>query len=177
MHRLPIIDRKAVARFTARVVLALTVISASLASIPTHALDILIGSSQRNTFNYNASRILCRLVNGQTDDYSCDVLAAGDELHSSDQLHTLTNVQNGALDLGVIDSSVQFDAVNRRGRFEFFDIDFENIRSAWQWAVEEVASGEGRILRPVVFKDWNDVFIADALNGFDGVFLFAVQCF
>lgn len=129
MHRLPIIDRKAVARFTARAVFALTVISGSLASIQIHAMDILIGSSQRNTFNYNASRILCRLVNGQTDDYSCDVLAAGDELHSSDQIHTLTNVQNGALDLGVIDSSVQYDAVNRRGQFEFFDIDFENIRS------------------------------------------------
>ncbi len=42
---------------------------------------------------------------------------------------------------------------------------------AWQWAVEEVAAGEGGILRPVVFTDWNDVFVADALNGFDGVFL------
>lgn len=129
MQSLPIIDCKAVARFTARVVLVLASLILALTSIQSHALDVLIGSSQRTTFNYNASRPLCRLVNSQTDNLKCNVLAAGDELHSSDQIHTLTNVQNGALDLGVIDSSVQFDAVNRHGRFKFFDIDFQNIRS------------------------------------------------
>jgi len=42
---------------------------------------------------------------------------------------------------------------------------------AWQWAVEQVASENGGILRSVIFTDWNDVLISDALRGFDGVFL------
>ncbi len=42
---------------------------------------------------------------------------------------------------------------------------------AWQWAVEQVAAENGGILRPVIFTDWTDVLVADALKGFDGVFL------
>ncbi len=129
MQCLSIIGLTGIVRFTTPAVFALAVVSLALASIQAHAVDMLIGSSQRNVFNYNASRILCRLVNDQTDDLICQVLPAAEGLHSSDQIHTLTNVQNGALDLGVIDSAVQYDAVNRRGRFEFFDIDLGNIRS------------------------------------------------
>lgn len=129
MQCLSIIGLTGILRFTTPAVFALAVVSLALASIQAHAVDILIGSSQRNVFNYNASRIVCRLVNDQTDELNCEVLPAGEELHSSDQIHTLTNVQNGALDLGVIDSAVQYDAINRRGQFEFFDIDLANIRS------------------------------------------------
>ena len=42
---------------------------------------------------------------------------------------------------------------------------------AWQWAAEEAAGEVDGILRPVIFTDWNDVFVADALKGFNGVFL------
>lgn len=129
MQRRLIFDFTAIARFTARAASALLL--ASLMSIPSpaSALDVLVGSSQRNTFNYHVGRILCRLINGQATDLSCDVLAVEAGLDSSDQVHTLTNVHNGALDLGIIDSAVQFDAVSRRGQFEYFDIDLENIRS------------------------------------------------
>jgi TRAP transporter TAXI family solute receptor len=129
IHRQPFFDSTALARISAQAVLILALFAPTLGPSSAHALDILIGSSQRGTFNYDASRILCRIINSQTEDLNCSVVAAGDELHSSDQIHTLTNVQNGALDLGVIDSAVQFDAVNRRGRFEFFDIELDSIRS------------------------------------------------
>ncbi len=42
---------------------------------------------------------------------------------------------------------------------------------AWQWAAEEAAGEMDGILRPVIFTDWNDVLVSDALKGFDGVFL------
>ena len=129
MQRRSIIDLKGVVRISLPAVFALTVSSLVMTSVPANAMDVLVGSSQRTVFNYNASRILCRLINGQADDLNCDVLPAGEGLHSADQIHTLTNVQNGALDLGIIDSAVQYDAVNRRGQFEFFDIGLENIRS------------------------------------------------
>lgn len=149
MKRLSTIDLTVAARITALSVFAMVAIAPVTAWIQTaHALDILIGSSQRHTFNYTASRVLCRLVNGHTEELNCNVIAAGKDLHSSDQIHTLTNVQNGALDLGVIDSAVQYDATNRLGRFEFFDIDLENIRSLFSLygvPITVIARGEVRL--------------------------------
>lgn len=42
---------------------------------------------------------------------------------------------------------------------------------AWQWAVEIAVTSIKGILRPILYTDWNDVLISDALKGFDGVFL------
>ena len=65
MKRLSTIDLTVAARITALSVFAMVAIAPVTAWIQTaHALDILIGSSQRHTFNYTASRVLCRLVNG-----------------------------------------------------------------------------------------------------------------
>lgn len=122
-------ESKSVAPFAPRMVLALSLVL--FVSIPSPALsvDILVGSSQTNTSNHYASRALCRLINSQSDDLNCRVLAAEEGLHSSDQIHTLTNVRNGALDLGVVDSAIQYNAVNRSGQFEFFDMGFDNLRA------------------------------------------------
>ena len=129
MQRQLIIDFTSTARFSAHLTVALSLMSLMAMSSPVFALDILVGSSQRNTFNYHVGRVLCRLINGQATDLICDVLATEQGLDSPDQIHTITNVHNGALDLGIIDSGVQYDAVNSSGRFEFFDISMENIRS------------------------------------------------
>jgi TRAP transporter TAXI family solute receptor len=129
LQRQMIIDFPAVARFSVHATIALSLMSLMATSSPVLALDILVGSSQRNTFNYHVGRVLCRVINGQATDLNCDVLAAEQGLDSSDQVHTLTNVHNGALDLGIIDSGVQYDAANSSGRFEYFDINLENIRS------------------------------------------------
>jgi len=42
---------------------------------------------------------------------------------------------------------------------------------AWQWAVEIAIMSVKGVLRPIVYTDWNDVLIGDALKGFDGIFL------
>jgi TRAP transporter TAXI family solute receptor len=129
LQRQLIIDFTSTARLFAHLTVALSLMLLMAMSGPVFALDILVGSSQRNTFNYHVGRVLCRLINGQATDLTCDVLAAEQGLDSPDQIHTITNVHNGALDLGIIDSGVQYDAVNSSGRFEFFDISMENIRS------------------------------------------------
>ena len=98
-------------------------------SNPTFALDVLLGSSQTGTFNHHTGRILCRLVNSPSEDINCDVSVPERDIHSTDQIHIITNVRNGALDLGIIDSAVQYDAVNRTGQFEYFDMNFDNLRS------------------------------------------------
>ena len=120
---------RCVTRVVVRSTLALCLVLLVSIPRPAFSLDILIGSSQTNTSNYYAGRALCRLINSQSDDLDCRVLAAEEGLHSSDQIHTLTNVRNGALDLGIVDSAIQYNAVNRSGQFEFFDTGFDNLRA------------------------------------------------
>ena len=116
-------------RFLPRSVLALCFVFFASVPAPAFSLDILIGSSQTGTFNHNVARVLCRLINAKVEDVECAVLAAEEGLHSSDYIHTRTNVRNGALDLGIVDASIQYDAVNRSGQFEFFDMSLDNLRS------------------------------------------------
>ena len=96
---------------------------------PAFSLEILIGSSQLGTFNYRVGRVLCQLINSHAGDLECNVAPAETGLHSSDNVHTLTNVLSGGLDLGIVDSSVQFNAANRTGQFEYFDFSFDHLRS------------------------------------------------
>lgn len=96
---------------------------------PAFSLDILIGSSQTGTFNHHTGRILCRMVSSPNEDISCDVSVPERDIHSTDQIHIMTNVRNGALDLGIIDSAVQYDAATGTGQFEYFDMNFDNLRS------------------------------------------------
>jgi hypothetical protein len=102
-----------------------------LALLPPTALslDILIGSSQLGTFNHRTGRALCQLINTHADDLKCSVAPSEAGLHSSDSIHTLTNVLSGGLDLGIVDSSVQYDAANRTGQFAYFDFSFDHLRS------------------------------------------------
>lgn len=96
---------------------------------PVLALDILVGSAQSGTFNHRVGRALCQLINSKAEEIQCDVVPADSGLHSSDTVHTLANVLSGGLDLGIVDSSIQYDAVNRTGQFEYFDFSFDNLRS------------------------------------------------
>lgn len=116
-------------RFLPRSFFALCFVFLASTPEPAFSLDLLIGSSQTQTFNHKVARVLCRLINARVDDLGCEVLAAEEGLHSSDYIHTLTNVRNGALDLGIVDASIQYDAVNRSGQFEYFDMSLDNLRS------------------------------------------------
>jgi hypothetical protein len=40
----------------------------------------------------------------------------------------LTNLRGGSLDIGLIDSRMLYDAINKTGNFEFLDISYENLR-------------------------------------------------
>jgi TRAP-type uncharacterized transport system substrate-binding protein len=44
-------------------------------------------------------------------------------------MHNLTNIRSGSLDLGIVDSTRQANAVNQSGRFKFTDIRYDNLRS------------------------------------------------
>ena len=107
----------------------LLLVFCALLSPSAFSLDILIGSSQSGTFNHRVASVLCQLVNSHADELECKVSSADAGLHSSDAIHTLTNVLSGGLDLGIVDSSIQYHAASRTGQFEYFDFNLEHLRS------------------------------------------------
>ena len=87
-----------------------------------NALDILLGTGEPGTFSHFTSRILCRIINNYSDDLNCKTVPTPDDVNN------LTNLRGGALDIGLIDSRMLLDAINKTGQFKFFDINYENLR-------------------------------------------------
>ena len=88
-----------------------------------NALDILLGTGEPGTFSHFTSRILCRIINRYSDDLNCKTVPAPDDVHN------LTNLRQGGLDIGLIDSRMLLDALNKTGHFMFLDIGYENLRA------------------------------------------------
>jgi hypothetical protein len=87
-----------------------------------NALDILLGTGEPGTFSHFTSRILCRIINNYPDDLTCKAVPAPDDVHN------LTNLGEGGIDIGLIDSRMLLDAINKTGHFKFLDIGYENLR-------------------------------------------------
>ena len=86
------------------------------------AIDILLGTGEPGTYSHFTGRILCRVINSQMSDMNCEIVPAPGDVHN------LTNLRGGSLDIGLVDSRMLFDAVNKSGYFEFLDISYENLR-------------------------------------------------
>jgi len=93
------------------------------------ALELLLGTSQSGTFDHHTGRVICRMLNSLTEDLDCRVAPADDASHADAAVHNLTNIRSGSLDLGIVNSTNQANAVNRSGQFEFLDIRYDNLRS------------------------------------------------
>ena len=87
------------------------------------ALDILLGTGKTGTFSHFTGRTICRMINRQADDINCKTVPVPDDVHN------LTNLRGGALDIGLIDSRLLHDAINTTGYFEFLDISYDNLRA------------------------------------------------
>ncbi|UCH20439.1 MAG: TAXI family TRAP transporter solute-binding subunit [Deltaproteobacteria bacterium] len=87
------------------------------------ALDILLGTGEPGTFSHFTGRTICRMINKFSDDLTCKTVVAPDDVHN------ITNLRGGALDIGLIDSRLLYDAINKTGYFKFFDISYENLRT------------------------------------------------
>jgi TRAP transporter TAXI family solute receptor len=87
------------------------------------AMDLLIGTGEIGSFSHFAGRTLCRTIDNRLTDVHCEALPAPDDLHN------LTNLQIGSLDLVLVDSCSLHDAVARTGEFRFLDFRFDNLRA------------------------------------------------
>ncbi len=91
--------------------------------ISAHALDILLGTGKAGTFSHFTGRAICRMINSHADDIDCKTVPAPDDMHN------LTNLRGGALDIGLVDSRMLHDAIKKTGYFKFLDIGYENLRT------------------------------------------------
>jgi hypothetical protein len=67
--------------------------------------------------------MLCRVINKHSNDLNCRTVPGPGDVHN------LTNLQGGSLDIGLIDSRMLHDAINKSGYFEFLDITYDNLRA------------------------------------------------
>lgn len=88
-----------------------------------HAFDIQLGTGAPGTFSHFSGRMLCRTINSQMDDLNCQVAPTPDDVDN------LTNLRGGSLDIGIVDSRLLIDAVNKTGHFQYLDISYENLRA------------------------------------------------
>jgi len=98
------------------------IIGACIFPFSANAFDVLLGTGEPGTFSHFTGRVLCRVMNSHTSDMNCQTVP------TPDNVHNLTNIRGGSLDIGLIDSRMLLDAVNKTGYFEFLDISYENLR-------------------------------------------------
>ena len=98
--------------------------------LPVHADEILIGTGSKSGVYFQVGRSICRLLNRAAEDISCQ------PLETAGSVSNLANVENGALEIGIVQSDVQHHAVNRSGPYEFVDTPHGNLRALFSLYVE-----------------------------------------
>ncbi len=104
----------------ASVLLALLIIGVSPVSVS--AFDLFLGTGPEGTFSHFSGKMLARVINRNAGDINCKIVP------SSGDIHNLTNIQGGSLDIALIDSRMLYDAFKKAGYFEFLDIRYDNLR-------------------------------------------------
>ena len=110
-------------RFCRRAPVILTFLMIAIFPFSVNAFDILMATGEPDTFSHFAGRMLCRVINKHSNDLNCRTVPGPGDVHN------LTNLQGGSLDIGLIDSRMLHDAMNKSGYFEFFDISYDNLRT------------------------------------------------
>lgn len=109
--------------FLKRVPVIFALFIAGLFPFSANATDILLGTGDAGTFSHFAGRTICRVVSRHSSELNCKTVPATGDVHN------LTNIQDGALDVSLIDSRMLYDAMNKKGYFEYLDIRYDNLRA------------------------------------------------
>lgn len=87
-----------------------------------HSTELLLGTGDRGSFSHFAGKWLCHTLNVKNDRNSCQVFP------NNDPTTSLVNVNNGALDMALVNSKLIHDAQVKKGAFRYIDIDLEELR-------------------------------------------------
>jgi len=108
--------------FFKRAFILAVLLSVGFCPLAANAFEIFLGTGNTGTFSHFSGRLLSRIINKNTDGILCKALPAPDDVHN------LTNLQEGSLDIILIDSQMLYDAMKKKGAFEFLDISYDNLR-------------------------------------------------
>ena len=101
-------------------------VAASILSSPINsamAADLFIGTGSKTGVYFQVGRAICRIVKRSIADLGCRVM------ETEGSISNVVDLASGTMDFGVVQSDVQFHAVNKSGPFEFVGIDLSNLRS------------------------------------------------
>jgi len=106
-----------------RIICLFLIVGACIFPFSANAFDVLLGTGEPGTFSHFTGRVLCRVINSHTSDINCQTVP------TPDGVYNLTNLRGGSLDIGLVDSHMLYDAVNKAGNFKYLDISYGNLRS------------------------------------------------
>lgn len=112
-----------------RLMLTMVLVTALGCSV-LQAEQVVIGTGSRSGVYFQAGRVICRLITRNLQDAGCRVL------ETPGSLSNLNNVQVGALELGLVQSDIQYHAVNHSGPFQFVDRPYDNLRALFSLHTE-----------------------------------------
>lgn len=98
------------------------VLIAGLQPNPAFGLDLLLGTGETGTFSHFAGRTVCRIIDRHAEGLNCTTVPAPGDVHN------LTNLQGGSLDLALVDARMLYDARRKAGDFRFLDIGYDALR-------------------------------------------------
>ncbi|WDP89582.1 MAG: TAXI family TRAP transporter solute-binding subunit [Desulfobacter sp.] len=86
------------------------------------SFDLQLGTSQSDNFSRFTGRVLERIFDRRGQGITLTAVPAPNDIHN------LTNLQNGALDMALVDSRMFYDAMGKSGHFQFLDISYDSLR-------------------------------------------------
>lgn len=102
----------------------------AVAAVPagTFAADLIIGTGTTATVHTSVGRAICRLIQRANPGTTCEVeLVEGRD--AAEPLAVLSEVRNGAIEIGIVQSDWQYHAFQGSGPVEFMDVRFDNLRA------------------------------------------------
>lgn len=94
----------------------------------TDAADTVIGAGATAGVHFTVARAICRQLERVSKPASCEVLAI-EGRDAAEPLAVLTNVRNGAIEVGIVGSDWQHHAYQGSGPVKFLDVKFDTLRS------------------------------------------------
>lgn len=104
------------------------VLSVAFASAGAVAADVVIGTGITAAAHYRVGRAICRQIERSSRGASCEVLRI-EGRDAAEPLAVLTNVRNGAVEVGLAQSNWQNYAFEGTGPVRFMDVKFDTLRS------------------------------------------------
>lgn len=84
--------------------------------------ELLIGTGGADSFSYFAGKAVCRTISRYDSDLSCRPVP------TEDYADTLTNVQDGSLDMALVSSKMIYDALHGAGYFQYITLEYDQLR-------------------------------------------------